>query len=26
VDFAQGYGIARPTPLTDEEGRLLLGK
>ncbi|WP_260293658.1 EAL domain-containing protein [Sedimenticola hydrogenitrophicus] len=26
VDFAQGYGIARPTPLTDEAGRLLLGR
>jgi Amt family ammonium transporter len=26
VDFAQGYGIARPMPLTDQEGRLLLGK
>ncbi|WP_275099913.1 bifunctional diguanylate cyclase/phosphodiesterase [Sedimenticola hydrogenitrophicus] len=26
VDFAQGYGIARPMPLTDQAGRLLLGK
>lgn len=24
VDFAQGYGIARPIPLTDDAGRLLL--
>lgn len=24
VDFAQGYGIARPTPLIDQDGRLLL--
>ncbi|WP_428610510.1 EAL domain-containing protein [Sedimenticola sp.] len=26
VDFAQGYGIARPVPLTDQDGNLLLGK
>lgn len=25
VDFAQGYGIARPMPLLDQDGRLLLG-
>ena len=24
VDFAQGYGIARPTPLADKDGKLLL--
>ncbi len=25
VDFAQGYGIARPMPLADKDGKLLLG-
>ena len=24
VDYAQGYAIAKPTPLTDDEGNLLI--
>lgn len=24
VDYAQGYGVSKPTPLVDEQGRLLL--